>query len=412
MKKGLLFLLGVMLLVSIGFSSAQVTNDFYASAPASVDVCGCAVAEKSVTVRNTGDFTNLFRIEQSGSASPYVTVFPSTFVLEPGQEIEVSELFSAHCGLEGAFELKTVISNDLNIEKQFTQVFNAEKCNNIGLSASSPAPGCRCSTFEYEAFVQNTKGFIETYNFAVDKFYGETVILPSSAVLSPGEEIKVLIYTTPDCSEKGIKNFNFITTAVNNNLQQKVPLQLDIVRACYAYAQPSSNVTYEFPKLNFSMNLTGAKLLPGTLCENNLVKGLIILPLVIVIILIIIALVKLLVKRRGEKLPVPKEVKLEKKKPYKWEKMFREEKKLKVPKVSLPKFKINWRAVLSVLLAIIIIAALVAGAYFLISAIRSAPEDGEIQQNITEEQEAPEEEVPEEAEQEAGESFLTKTKNF
>ncbi|MBI2142016.1 hypothetical protein HYU15_00825 [Candidatus Woesearchaeota archaeon] len=228
--------------ILIAFAQAQAAlaavNDFTAYASPGITACGCGTAEGSITVRNTGDFENLFVISASGEAAEFVSIFPQSFTLKPGEQETVHEFVSAPCGAEKekSYELGVDIRTDTNLQKAISQKVIVSGCSNIALALSyQNNTGCRCNKLAYVFTLNNTGSYAETYRFSVDRLSRQASITPRETTLGPGNYETVRLSLTPDCGQE-TAYFNFAASAGKSGFTASMPLRIVINDSCYGVA--------------------------------------------------------------------------------------------------------------------------------------------------------------------------------
>lgn len=213
-------------------------NDFSAYASPAITSCGCGTAEGSVTVRNTGDFENLFAITAGGDATEFVTLFPSSFVLKPGEQETVHEFVSAPCGAakEKSYELSVGIVTDTNLQKAISQKIIVTECSNIALALSyQNNTGCRCNRFAYVFTLNNTGSYAETYRLSADGLAKNAAITPRETTLGPGNYETIRLQLSPECGQQAAY-FNFLASARKSGFTASMPLRALINDSCYGVA--------------------------------------------------------------------------------------------------------------------------------------------------------------------------------
>jgi len=154
-----LYILSILVLVILSSTGLAVTfnTDFQAyTDKKTFDTCYCRDIEYTLRVINTGDFGAVFNVEESGWIAEYATLAPELFSLKPGQAQYVTVFVRIPCNVHGRFPLKTIISNDMNVEKSFKQVFQVEACSNIRTEFTyKTEQNCKCSLFRYNFWLTN-----------------------------------------------------------------------------------------------------------------------------------------------------------------------------------------------------------------------------------------------------------------
>ncbi|GEM_PF-3986777 len=228
--------------ILITFAQAQTAlaaaNDFSAYASPGIAACGCGTAEGRITVRNTGDFENLFVITAGGEASEFVSIFPSSFVLKPGEQETVHEFVSAPCGAakEKSYELAVDIGTDTNLHKAISQKVAVSGCSNIGLTLSyQNNTGCRCNKFAYVFMLNNTGSYAETYRFSVDVPAKNAAITPRETTLGQGNYETIRLQLAPECGQKA-EYLSFVVSAGKSGFTASMPLRVLMNDSCYGVA--------------------------------------------------------------------------------------------------------------------------------------------------------------------------------
>ncbi|MBI2575300.1 hypothetical protein HYV82_05440 [Candidatus Woesearchaeota archaeon] len=232
--------------ILIAFAQSQpafaAVNDFSAYASPNINACGCGTAEGSITIRNTGDFENLFVISASGGAAEFVTIFPQSFTLKPGEQETVHEFVSSPCGAEKekAYDLAVGIRTDTNLQKAMSQKVTVTGCSNIGLALSyQNNTGCRCNKLTYVFTLNNTGSYAETYKFAADGLARNTAITPRETTLGPGNYETIRLQLSPECGQQS-EYFSFTASAGKSGFTANIPLRMLINDSCYGVANYTS----------------------------------------------------------------------------------------------------------------------------------------------------------------------------
>ncbi|MBI4438747.1 hypothetical protein HY640_02340 [Candidatus Woesearchaeota archaeon] len=288
----------VVLLFALGVADARALgNDFFAYSSSRLDVCGCSSYESRLYVRNSGDFGSFYSVEVSGSGAGFVSLFPSAFYLEPGEEAYVSEFISAPCR-SGDFDVALEIESGLGLSKSMTQQLHVSACRNIDSRlVFSNSSGC-CGHFSYGFSVRNTGGFVEQYLFSASRF-GESVrMFPESSFMPPGEFVRVDLVFSPGCPFRG--SFDFVASAVSSGFVQRVPLSVDA-----------------FCPVNASVSNVSVSNYSGMPAVKVLSDSLLFLPLAFLLVLVVVLAAFMLRKKPAAAKRGP-----ELRKPYFWRERF------------------------------------------------------------------------------------------
>ncbi len=328
-------LFSIFLLLLANFSSS-LEADFIAYTD-NIEACACSAAGQKIYFNNTGRISALFSLSQKGDASSWSLLAPENFELLPQKSAVVSEFLAIPCSASGNYGLVTDIRTDLGLSRQLVQNVKVSKCNNIKAALKKhPSEMCRCSTFTYLINVRNPSEFSDVYSFSLDRNSEFAVFTPPRVNIPPKHDADVELHLTPPCGVKEGGSFSIIVNAENNNLMQKIPVFFDVNGSCYAYRQKQQ-----------AGNETKSKIALAAYGKNLLLL-LLIMPFVFVVILLFFAARKV-AKRKSEEIKKPV-IKSEKR--YRWEKLFRREKRDEIRE----KKPVNLR---KALLILIIIAALI-----------------------------------------------------
>lgn len=261
MKKTNIIKLQTMILVFLTLVSlASASESFSAySQYKEIDLCACSSYDYTISIENhnpmvqgvtyiieedgkeisslTGMVSN-YHIFPDGSASSFVSYAPSSFSLASGSSQKIFAFLNIPCGTEGKFDLDTVISTDLGLEKVISQKINIMQCDNIGIDpATINIESCSYDPVEFKLNVTNTAPFHESYEISVDKkFAPYTSASETSFAMGPGGSKEISLTTDLGSSQAffGDNEFNIRITAKNNGIYKEIPVQYT-VKDCYDY---------------------------------------------------------------------------------------------------------------------------------------------------------------------------------
>ena len=209
------------------------------------DVCACSWLSYNITVVNTGDFDAYFVVNQEGALARYSTLSSEAFHLLPGEVKLVKVYVNVPCNIKGSYWLVTRISNDLNQEKYFKQLFRIRKCSYLGFNVTASAEkGCRCSTFSYSFYITNKGFYREFYNF--ETLTGLNASFSSNNIsLEPGSSKEIYLQLKPPCSWT-TRRIPLIISTKYTEQKHTFHLELNINESCAAeeYEQPSFGYSF------------------------------------------------------------------------------------------------------------------------------------------------------------------------
>lgn len=281
LRKGFIPALFLLILFA-GIASAA--PDFTAYSESVSSVCGCSVSEQRVFFRNYGDSSRAFFLSPGGEASGFISVYPSSFILGPGEESVVSEFISAPCGSDGVYPLSLEIRTNYNELKVLKQSVRVSGCRNMDVYvAAANNSGCRCSTLSYGLVINNTGSYSDTFSFSVAGLPSDyAYVIPEKADLASGETGLVSVFATPACDAKP-GSFDLIVNGERSRFSEKVRLAMMINASC-------------------SGNVSALKRDSGSGAVKYLSDSLLYFPAVLAILLVVVAVFRLSSKKEASML--------------------------------------------------------------------------------------------------------------
>ncbi|RLE41728.1 hypothetical protein DRJ48_05010 [Candidatus Woesearchaeota archaeon] len=237
----LIILLGLFLSFNcFAASPVQFSADFSAyTYERKYETCSCRDIEYNITVVNTGDFVAAFTLYQSGYLAKYATIVPNSFVLEPKQTAIARVFVRVPCNIKGRFPLKTIIANDMNVMKSFTQYFLVKACSNIDVNLTFSTPeGCRCDRFEYNLMLHNPGVFEEVYSLEVP---GVNATFSENNITIAGNSSRfITLAIVPPCAWGGRQvPLKIRTKYTQQEKSIKLPLNVNTNCSALPYTPPS-----------------------------------------------------------------------------------------------------------------------------------------------------------------------------
>jgi len=200
-----------------------------------ISLCSCATAKDIIVVHNTGTSASLYTVTTQGDASQFSSLRSTSFILNPGQKIRLTNFISVPCDTEGNYELTIIVKTSLGLEKSFTQTISAEKCLNVDVEIKDYSlSNCQCSPTRYKFMVYNTNGFTETYDFSVKPFSDYVEITPNPVAINPKKAVPVYVDLTLPCDVLDTLNLTFNAYTRTTGLMAQVPFFIT-TKNCYDY---------------------------------------------------------------------------------------------------------------------------------------------------------------------------------
>lgn len=226
MKKLLLAL--VIALALIASASAQENFDAYGQP--SIDTFQCSMHEGKVLVINSGATSSTYFMEVEGSAAKWASFAPATFVLSPGQSLDVKSYLDVPCDAKGDYTLDIFIVTADGVEKAIPQDISIEKPQNIDIRANVFSQSINpCQTARYNLTIINPLDFTEAYSVSVDKFKNETFFSEEKLTI-PGKSTRdIILDVEPEqCDISGDYNIIFSAKAEKTMVSAEMDLTLQI----------------------------------------------------------------------------------------------------------------------------------------------------------------------------------------
>ena len=218
-------------LVFLVLLTQLVSADFVGSSTQSaIDVCSCATAEDTIYVKNTGSTIAYYMLSNN---LDWVTQYPSSFIINPGETQSVKSFVSPSCSFTGDTTLVTEIVADTT--KTLRQKISVNKCNNLNLQIIEQSKeSCPCQPLIYKFSVQNTGTFLETYSFSVDKLSEYVTFSENPVLLNHGESKEIFVYVNTPCDLYGIFDIALNVKATGSGFSGKANLDLKL-NPCYGF---------------------------------------------------------------------------------------------------------------------------------------------------------------------------------
>ena len=220
-------------------SSYELRHDFALSSPNKViDICACSVFADKITLSNTGNVRDSYRIY---SDKDYSKLTAGYAVLEPGEKTDIYNYVNPGCG-ELAEDMTITVESSAGFAKELTQSVNAGFCNNINATPVSTlinATPCTLSIARFQ--ISNPLDFAEYYYFDTDVLREFATFSENPLYLLPGHKADVLIYYKPACKLYGEFKGTIDISTKNTELKAQLPLLVNISRK-YDYSITADDV--------------------------------------------------------------------------------------------------------------------------------------------------------------------------
>ncbi len=207
----------------------EVKDDFLLSSNnAVIETCACQTFLDFIYVENIGNMPITYKIS---SDSRYVTPYPNSFVLKPGQKIRLLNYIRAPC-IGNDFDFNIYVTTNTGLTKVMKQFVKVDRCQNLLLSpiinTSTIFP---CQNAIYSFLINNTDGFTEKYYFDLDAFSEYAYFTENPATIKAMGSKIISFKIKPDCEFYGQYNLTLRAKSKYNNLIAYMPIQMNIVPA-------------------------------------------------------------------------------------------------------------------------------------------------------------------------------------
>jgi len=211
-----------------------------------LSICSCSVSGDFINIKNTGEETSVYSITSEGKTKDWITFYPNSLILGPGQEALVNSYIKPPCDIKGNFGVKTIITTGKGLKKQLTQDVSIDKCINFALELESfNNAGCPCSLLFYEFQIKNTGSFSEVYKLDIEESYKKWATLTADTIiLGPEEKSSFSLYITSSCESYGSHKIDLQISSENSQLKASYPLEINIL-PCFNYSLGLGEYTLE-----------------------------------------------------------------------------------------------------------------------------------------------------------------------
>jgi len=225
-----------LIFLSLTLYAATAQEDFDAYTTNNLmNTCPCTPFSEKLTISNTGAAISIFDISEEGDAADWITTWPNSVILAPGQVTEITRYVNANCGARGKYDFKTHITTRGGLTKSIKQTVNVENCNNIDVSIDKPAfSNCQCTPTKYSVTIKNVQNYADTFYFSTEPFTKYARFSQNSVYLEPGESKKIVLYIQLPCKMMDEYALYFLTRAEKSGFLEKTPIYLKI-KECYDY---------------------------------------------------------------------------------------------------------------------------------------------------------------------------------
>ena len=263
------------------FSAAEIEDFSAVSQNKALTACSCSVLEDSINIKNTGRETSIYSLTGEGETKDWITFYPDSLILEPGQEAFVNSYIKPPCNIKGNFDVKILITTGNGLRKQLLQEVSVNKCLNFDLELKSfNNTGCPCSFLFYEFEVKNTGSFYDVYNLGMEEPFAKWATLTANKIgLPPGETSSFLLYMNTPCTSSGNYIINLDISSESNQIKASYPLKINTL-SCFDYSlklgdyvlKEEEYVFKEHPSSVYSLCEQEIKIVP-LLIENKADKA-------------------------------------------------------------------------------------------------------------------------------------------
>jgi len=226
--------LAVLLILSSVVSYAY--NEVAAYGEPNIRMCSCSPVDTKFVVRNNEAFTRSYELLIDKKYSEMIGITPYSFVLGPGQSIELKESINPSCNIKDAdYEVNFRLVSNIGLVKSITQKIKVQNCDNIVVSPiDNDETICACGTANFIVQVNNSGYYNEDYSAYLDTFSDRSSINRNPSLISSGNSDILVLRVNPECSVTGDYKLNLNVKAKNSGLVESVPLYLRI-KDCYDY---------------------------------------------------------------------------------------------------------------------------------------------------------------------------------
>jgi PGF-pre-PGF domain-containing protein len=219
----------IFLLIISLFLTSVSAQDFNAFGDLQVNAVPCGSAIRNVTIQNTRDVASTFTLSVGGDASDYVTFSTISFALEPMQSAIINTYYNIPCDVRPGNYATDLFFSDGEVEKQLTQDLVIAVPDNLNLTLSqSSAVIAPCETAGYTLSLHNPLNFTEIYNLQASG-HPNAHISEKTVVLQGNERKDIIVSVTPDdCAESGTFPLSVSIDSDKSEQHKDVALELII----------------------------------------------------------------------------------------------------------------------------------------------------------------------------------------
>lgn len=180
-----------------------------------------------------------FEVKLSGTASSFATALPSAFYMDAGEEKSVYVYITPSTNvLPGNYYISVLFSNGKE-SKELKHEIVVENCNRISVTIvpEKEKKVCACESTTYRASIKNNGIYKERYKIELGGNAAEFMKLSTDSIsLSPKESRDILLYFSPDCTQKAKDySFNLKVTSLDSKEIGVVEGSITVVN-CYSYS--------------------------------------------------------------------------------------------------------------------------------------------------------------------------------
>ncbi len=179
-------------------------QDFNAFGDTTVNAIPCGSATKSVTIQNTRAEQSTYELSVDGDASDYVTFSTLSFILNPRQSATINTFYNIPCNAKPGTYTTDLYFSDGETEKVLTQDVIVSTPDNINVTMQqNSAVIAPCETAGYTLDLHNPLNFTEIYAIS-GTGHPNFHVSEKDAVILGNEHKTIMISVTPDdCTESG-----------------------------------------------------------------------------------------------------------------------------------------------------------------------------------------------------------------
>lgn len=244
-----------ILMLAMLSSASALSEDFLAQSASSINIGECSTGSYKIQIINTGDISSAYGVFQEGSAASWTSYAQASFILKPGEMQEVFVNIKAPCDKKGRYDLDTVITTKLGLQKKLQQEIEITDIENVEVTPKKYSSAIKpCETAVYSFDVKNKGDFPEIYEFSAEPNLEGITFSENNVSIRSGETKSIFMYITPPCEAWGEFTFDVITEAkLSKTLAETKGFSLLVERG-YEYSLAFGD--FYIPEINKTPNIT------------------------------------------------------------------------------------------------------------------------------------------------------------